>query len=343
MTDFSTFDLGDARGVAQKLGLYRNVNFSRSVLELLVTVLPFAALWVAMLEAMAISYWLTLLLAIPTAAFLARLFMIQHDCGHGALFRGRATNDWTGRLIGVATFTPYNCWSRTHAAHHATVGNLERRGLGDIITLTAAEFRALSPMRRLGYRAYRHPIVMFVLAPAYVFLIHNRLPVGLMHSGAQPWLSAMGTNAAIGAVILLMVWLVGIASFLLVEIPVVLIAASIAGWFFYMQHQFDETRWAHDGDWAFHDAVFHGSSYYRLPQPFAWLTGNIGVHHVHHLCSRIPFYRLSKVLVDHPKLATVGRVGFLQSLRFTSLALWDEDRRRLVSFRDQAPARLQTS
>jgi omega-6 fatty acid desaturase (delta-12 desaturase) len=324
----------DLRSWTQSLGRYREPDVSRSLFELLVTALPLIGLWALMWAALGVGYWLCLLLAFPTACFLMRLFMIQHDCGHGALFRRRATNDWVGRVIGVATLTPYGFWLRTHATHHANAGNLDHRGMGDIITLTTDEYFALTPAKRLAYRLYRNPFVMFGLIPTYLFVLHYRLPVGLMRAGRQPWLSTMGTNAAIAAVVALMIWLVGVRAFLLVHGPVVVMSASIAVWFFYVQHQFEDTLWEHDGDWSFHEAALHGSSHYELPPALAWFTGNIGVHHVHHLSSRIPFYRLPQVLRDYPRLASTGRLTFLQSLRCATLALWDEQQARLVSFRE---------
>ena len=220
-------------------------------------------------------------------------------------------------------------------SHHATLGNLEYRGGGDIITLTANEYLALSLGRRLGYRLYRNPLVMFGIMPAYLFLVHHCLPLGLMRAGWEPWLSAMGTNVAIAAVVMTMIWLVGIGQFLLAEGPVVLIAASLAVWFFYIQHQFEDTRWRREGDWNIHDAALHGSSHYELPPILAWFTGNIGVHRLHHLCSRIPFYRLGQILREHPEFADVGRrLTFVQSLRCATLALWDEEQARLISFQE---------
>jgi omega-6 fatty acid desaturase (delta-12 desaturase) len=287
-----------------------------------------------MWAALGIGYWLCLLLAVPASCFLMRLFMIQHDCGHGACFKRRATNDWVGRVIGVVTLTPYGFWLRAHALHHAHAGNLDHRGSGDIITLTAEEYWARSPASRLVYRLYRNPFVMFGLIPTYLFVLHYRLPIGRMRSGPREWLSTMGTNAAIAAVVALLVWLVGVGPFLLVQTPVVVLSASIAVWFFYVQHQFEDTLWARDGDWSFHEAALGGSSHYELPASLAWFTGNIGVHHVHHLSSRIPFYRLPEVLRDHPDLATLGRLNFLQSLRCARLAVWDEKRGRLLSFRE---------
>ena len=321
------------------LDRYRQPDISRSITELLFTAVPFGALWTLTWASLEVGYWLCLLLAVPTAGFLMRLFMIQHDCGHGAFFRWKAANDFLGRVIGVATLTPYAFWRRTHATHHAAVGNLEHRGVGDIDTLTVTEYLLLNSLGRLRYRIYRHPIVMFALIPAYLFLLHYRLPFGLMGAGMQPWFSTMGTNAAIATVVVFMAWLVGIGPFLLVEGPVVLIAASLAMWFFYVQHQFEHTHWAHDQDWNFHEAALYGSSYYELPPALAWFTGHIGVHHVHHLCSRIPFYRLAQVLDEHPELTNFGRLTLLQSLRCATLVLWDEKQERLISFRQLRTAR----
>jgi omega-6 fatty acid desaturase (delta-12 desaturase) len=323
----------------QMLGPYRTPRILRSIFELLVTALPFAVLWTLMWAALSVGYWLCLLLALPTACFLLRLFMIQHDCGHGACFAQRATNDWVGRIIGVFTLTPYSFWLRAHALHHAGVGNLDHRGSGDIITLTTDEYAALRPPQRLIYRLYRSPFVMFGLIPVYLFVLHQRLPVGQMRSGREPWVSTMGTNAAIAGVAAVMILLIGLGPFLLVQGPLVVVCSSLAVWFFYVQHQFEDTLWLHDGDWSFHEAALHGSSHYELPPAIAWFTGNIGVHHVHHLSSRIPFYRLPQVLRDHPQLASVGRLTFLQSLRCARLALWDERRKRLISFREQSRLR----
>jgi omega-6 fatty acid desaturase (delta-12 desaturase) len=329
-----TFAFGDARSWVQTLGPYRTPDVSRSISELLVTAVPFVLLWASMWAALGVGYWLCLLLALPTACFLMRLFMIQHDCGHGACFTRRVTNDWVGRVIGVVTLTPYSFWLRAHALHHANAGNLDHRGSGDIITLTTAEYLTQTTIQRVMYRGYRNPFVMFGLIPTYLFVLHYRLPIGMMSSGREPWVSTMGTNAAIAGVVSLLVWLMGLGPFLLVQAPVVVLSATIAVWFFYVQHQFEETVWAHDGDWNFHEAALNGSSHYELPPALAWFTGNIGVHHVHHLSSRIPFYRLAEVLRDHPQLASLGRMTFLQSLRCARLALWDEGQNRLISFRE---------
>jgi omega-6 fatty acid desaturase (delta-12 desaturase) len=324
----------DARGWTHILARYRAPSLARSVIELLITVGPLVLLWSLMWVTLDRGYWFCLLLAVPAAGFLVRLFMIQHDCGHGAFFHRRSTNDWVGRVIGVLTLTPYDFWRRTHAVHHSTSGNLDRRGIGDIDTLTVREYLARPRWGQLCYRVYRHPIVMFGLGPAYLFILQHRLPVGFMWSGWQPWVSTIATNAAIAALVATMIWLVGVGPFLLVHLPTMLIAASVGVWLFYVQHQFENTVWAHDGGWNLQEVALHGSSHYALPNLLRWFTANIGVHHIHHLCSRIPCYRLPLVLRDYPELDGIGRLTLCQSLRCVRLVLWDEDQQRLISFRE---------
>lgn len=322
-----------SRDWTKTLGQYREPHHGRSLFEIAVSAIPFVALWVLSWMALSVGYWLSLLIAIPAAGFLLRLFMIQHDCGHYAFFKTRGANDWTGRILGIVTLTPYDVWRRSHAAHHATSGNLDKRGMGDIDTLTIAEYRSRSWMGRLGYRLYRNPLVMFGLGPAYLFLLRHRLPIGLMGE-RQYWISAMGTNLGIALVAGAVIWLVGVGPFLMVQLPITLIAASLGVWLFYVQHQFEDTFWAEDAQWKLQDAALYGSSHYDLPHPLPWFTANIGIHHVHHLYSRIPYYRLPQVLRDHPELANIRRMTVGQSLSCLRLRLWDESRRHLVSFRE---------
>jgi len=316
------------------LAKYRGPNPLRSVLELMITVLPLGILWIAMWALYAKGYWLSLFLIVPAAGFLVRLFMIQHDCGHGAFFRRRLANDWTGRVIGVLTLTPYDLWRRSHATHHATSGNLDRRGVGDIHTLTLQEYQARSTFGRLRYRLYRHPVIMFAFGPAFLFLLWNRLPFGYMRDGWQPWLSTMATNAATLTAIFILIWFIGLKTFLLLYLPITLLAASIGVWLFFVQHQFKETSWDRDHHWRFQEAALQGSSHYDLPAILRWFTANIGVHHVHHLCSRIPYYRLPRTLHDHPELKNISRLTLIESFRCVKLTLWDEARRVLISFRE---------
>jgi omega-6 fatty acid desaturase (delta-12 desaturase) len=320
---------------AQILNRYREPNPGRSLFELAVTALPLLALWVAAWLASRFDlWWLSLLIAIPAGGFMVRLFIIQHDCGHGSFFAHKWANDWVGRVIGVVTMTPYDFWRRMHAMHHSTSGNLDKRGHGDIDTLTVREYLALPFLGRLKYRLYRNPLIMFGVGPAYMFLVRHRLPFGLMRAGWRPWMSTQATNACIALSIAALAWLVGVKALLLVHLPILIVAATAGVWLFYVQHQFEGTTWSTDEDWRFQDAAMLGSSYYDLPAVLRWLTGNIGIHHVHHANSRIPYYRLPGVLRDHPDLRAIGRVGLLQSMRCVRLKLWDEDQRRLVSFRE---------
>lgn len=324
----------DLREIARHLATFRRPSNLRGLYEIAVSVIPLALLWLLMWRSLHIHYAMTLLLALPAAGFLLRLFLIQHDCGHGAFFRGRRANDWVGRCIGVLTLSPYNLWRRGHATHHAGTGNLDRRGTGDVDTLTVCEFRKLGFWGQLRYRLYRNPAVMFGLGPAWLFFLRYRLPLGHMREGWRPWASAMGTNCAIALVSTGLILLVGLQAFLLIQLPITLIAASAGVWLFYVQHQFEQTHWSKGTDWAFHEAALLGSSHYALPGVLRWFTANIGMHHIHHLCSNIPFYRLSAALEARPELANINRLTVRQSLRSVRLVLWDEAAGRLISFRE---------
>ena len=234
----------DARSWTKILAQYRRPSTARSTIEIAITVLPFAVLWVVSALAVTYGYWWGLLLTIPAAGFLVRLFALQHDCGHGALFSRRGANDWTGRAIGVLTFTPYDYWRRTHAIHHASAGNLDQRGTGDIHTLTVREYRALPWLGRAQYWLYRHPVVMFGVGPAWVFLCQYRLPLGLMRAGAQPWVSTIATNLGIAVPTAVLIWLLGIWPFLMIQLPITLLAATTGVWLFFVQHQFEDTHWS---------------------------------------------------------------------------------------------------
>jgi omega-6 fatty acid desaturase (delta-12 desaturase) len=319
----------------QKLARFRKADWRRSVFELALTAGALGGLWGLGWMAWSAGLWyVALALTVPAAFFLVRMFMIQHDCGHGAFFEEKAANEWVGRAIGVLTLTPYDYWRRTHAIHHATSGNLDRRSLGVIEMLTVDEYLALTPVKRLGYRLYRNPLVMFGLGPAFMFFIQQRLPVGLMKEGWRPWVSTLGNAFGILAATVVLVWLVGVVPILVVNAVTLLIAATIGVWLFFVQHQFEGVAWARNKDWKREDAALHGSSHYDLPPVLRWLTANIGIHHVHHLSSRIPFYRLTDVLEAHPELKSVSRIGLMESFKCVRLALWDEAAERLVSFRE---------
>lgn len=327
-------DIAHLRALTRGLARFREPSQGRSVVEILITIVPFILLWMAMWFSLRLGYGLYLLLTLPAAGLLVRLFMIQHDCGHGSFFRHRAANDWIGRVVGVLTLTPYDFWRRAHSIHHATSGDLDRRGTGDIDTLTVQEYLGLSRWRRFGYRLYRHPIIMFGVGPIYLFLLRHRLPFGQMRHGWTPWVSTMATNGGIAILVIAMMWLVGVTPFLLVHLPITVVAGAIGVWLFYIQHQFERTEWSDKQNWRFANAALYGSSHYDLPAVLRWFTANIGVHHVHHLCSGIPFYRLRLVLRHHPDLANVGRLTLGRSLACARLALWDELTHRLITFRE---------
>ncbi|UOA30803.1 Fatty acid desaturase [Sulfitobacter sp. DSM 110093] len=324
-------DVSNARDWVRVLARYREPSTWRSSFELAITLGPFVLLWALAWWALSISGWLTLAISLVNAGFLLRLFAIQHDCGHAAFFSSRRTSDWVGRVLGVLTLTPYDVWRRTHSIHHSSAGNLGRRGIGDIHTLTVAEYRALGVFGRFHYRLYRNPVVLFGLGPSYLFFVQNRIPLGLM-AKARYWMSAMGTNLSILGALAVIFYFGGIMPILLIFVPSTLLAATAGMWLFYVQHQFETTHWEENETWDLHDAAFHGSSHYILPRPLQWLSANIGIHHVHHLYSRIPFYRLPEVLRDHAALAEGNRMTIRESLDNARLHLWDEKTKRLLSF-----------
>ena len=321
------------RDWVQILAKYREPSSIRSSFELGVSLIPFVVLWILATWVAQYSYFAAFLISAINGAFLLRLFIIQHDCGHASFVANRTLSDWIGRALGVLTLTPYDVWKRTHAIHHGHHGDLDHRGIGDVMTLTVDEFRARGLWGRVKYRAYRHPLTMFVLGPSYLFLLQNRLPFGLMKSGAKYWISAMGSNLATAVAVFTIYWFLGLGAVFLVFLPTTIVAASVGVWLFYVQHQFENTMWDQNLDWDLHEAALKGSSHYDLPVVLRWLTGNIGIHHVHHLYSRIPFYRLPEVLRDHNELVEQSRLTMWESFKCASLDLWDEKSRRLVSFR----------
>lgn len=324
----------DSSQIVRSLAAFRTPSWVRSWVELAITVLPFLVVLAVTLFAVSAGYYIALAFTPLAGLFLLRAFIIQHDCGHGSFMPGKRHNDWVGRAMGVLTLTPYDCWRQSHSMHHASTGNLDNRGWGDVDTLTVREFRELSPMGRFSYRLYRHPLVLLGVGPAYLFLIRHRLPIGLMKAGWSYWISAMATNAATAGLVVLVAWQFGIATTALVFLPTLLVAATIGVWLFYIQHQFEDTHWDPKSEWSFKDAALLGSSYLDLPHPLRWFTANIGIHHIHHLMSRIPYYRLKAALQAHPELENVNRITARQSIRPFALTLWDEEQRKMVRFRD---------
>jgi acyl-lipid omega-6 desaturase (Delta-12 desaturase) len=325
-----------------KLASYARPEAKKSLFQLFNTIVPFAAIWFILYKSLSFPYWVTLLLAIPAAGLEVRLFIMQHDAGHGSFFKSKKANDFLGFWIGVLTLTPYEYWQKTHAIHHATSGNLDERGFGDIDTMTVREYMALSPARKLQYRAYRHPLTMFFLGPFFQFVIRHRYPYNIPRAWKREWRSVYLTNLALAGVLFVAWKTVGIKTFLLIQAPVTLMCCAIGSWLFYIQHQYEDTYWERDENWDYFDASMKGSSMYVLPKVLQWFTGNIGIHHVHHYNSRIPNYKLQACFDENPELQNVTRLTLWSSLKCTRLALWDEDRKKLIGFRDlnQEPQRM---
>ena len=305
----------------------------RSLLQLATTAAAFLGLLVVMAAASHGRYWLTLLLAVPAAGLLVRLFIIQHDCGHGSFFKSRTANDFLGRALSVLTLTPYGSWSQGHAAHHASTGNLDRRGRGDVETWTVAEYETATRLKKLLYRLYRNPLVMVGFGAPINFMVLQRFPTGYESRDPSSRRSILSLDLALLVVFGLACATFGVLTVVKTYLPVMIIAAWVGNWLFYVQHQFEGTDWERDGDWNFHTAALSGSSYFKLPRLLQWFSGNIGLHHVHHLCSRVPNYRLQACLDAAPELDRVAKVVTLrESLGCWRLALWDERRRSLVGF-----------
>jgi omega-6 fatty acid desaturase (delta-12 desaturase) len=323
-----------ARQAAHHCARYREPRPARALMQLANTLVPFLAISCAMLLGCAHGFVAFMLpLAIPAGGLLVRLFIIQHDCGHGSFVRSRAANDAIGRFLSLLTLTPYDSWRQAHALHHASTGNLSRRGIGDIETLTVREYLALSRWGRLRYRVYRNPFVLIVLGSPFNFLILQRLPFGVGLSWRTAWRDVLALNIALGLLFGALAFACGALSpMVFTALPIICIASWIGGWLFYVQHQYEGTIWETGEHWDFHYAALGGSSYYVLPRVLQWFTGNVGLHHVHHLNSRIPNYRLQECLDGHELLGQVGRLTLFESLKCLHLALWDEQARKLVSF-----------
>ncbi|MEM7129221.1 MAG: fatty acid desaturase [Chloroflexota bacterium] len=283
---------------------------------------------------LSVGYWLTLLLSIPTAGFLMRIFIIQHDCGHGSFFKSRQANDIVGTICGTLTLIPYRFWRRSHAIHHSNHAELEERGTGDIWTLTIDEYIQSARWKRIAYRVFRNPFFLFIIAPTINFAILSRFTYGVDWAKRAERISVHGTNLAIAGWLAAAVALIGLSATVGIVLPVVFFASGFGTFLFYVQHQFEETYWEHTPDWDFTLAALEGSSYYELPLVLQWFTGNIGFHHIHHLSPRIPNYKLQRCHEENVLFQQAPKLTLWSSLKTTSLALWDENQERLVSFRE---------
>ncbi len=322
-----------AREAIEKLKRYCRPSHSRALLQLANTAIPFVLIWALMVKSLQWSYALTLLLAVVNAFLFIRLFIFQHDCGHGSFFSSQKANDILGSILGCLTLIPYHYWRKTHAIHHATHGDLSRRGVGDVDTLTVREFEAMSRLGRFGYRLQRHPLILLTVGPIYQFLLKHRLPLDAPFSWRREWRSVHLTNVVLVAVTIVMASTIGLGAFVAVHLPIALIAGAIGVYLFYVQHQFEETFWEDPEQWDFYRAAVEGSSFFDLPPALHWLTGNIGYHHIHHLASRIPNYHLPRCLRENPELREAARKLTLRSSwGCMKLKLWDEESRRLIEF-----------
>ncbi|MGO8931787.1 MAG: fatty acid desaturase [Limisphaerales bacterium] len=295
------------------------------------TLVPYAALWCLMYFSLRVSWWLAAPLAVLAGGFLVRVFIIFHDCGHGSFLASTKANDALGFITGVLTFTPYYHWRWEHAVHHASSGDLDQRGIGDVWTLTVQEYLEASRWKRFAYRLARNPVILFGLAPLYLFLIHMRFPSP--KSEGRERHSVWWTNLALVALAGGLSWLFGLKAYLLLQLIVLLVAGSAGVWLFYVQHQFEGVYWERNAGWDYDLAALKGSSFYKLPKVLQWFSGNIGFHHIHHLSPEIPNYNLEKCHRAEPLFQTVKPVTLFSSFKSFTFRLWDEQRRKLVGYR----------
>ena len=309
---------------------YQKSSTTRALWQIINTLVPYGFLWYLMYRSASISLWLTLPLAALAGAFLVRVFIIFHDCGHGSFFKSRAANDTVGFLAGILTFTPYYHWRWEHALHHASSGDLDRRGTGDVWTLTVQEYLESSRWRKFSYRLARNPIVLFVIAPTFLFLARQRF----VNPGAskRERHSVHAMNAAIFGMAAALSLVFGWKAYLLIQLVILMVAGGAGVWLFYVQHQFEGVYWERGGDWDYTAAALQGSSFYKLPKVLQWFSGNIGYHHIHHLSPKIPNYNLERCHKADPLFQEVKPITLFASFKSFTFRLWDEKRKELVGY-----------
>jgi omega-6 fatty acid desaturase (delta-12 desaturase) len=333
MTGLQTTPLAERRDEAPlraRLAPYARPRVRRSMLEIATSIVPYLALSALMYVLVDVSVPLTLVLAIPTAGFLLRTYMVFHDCAHGSFLPSKRANHLLGGLCGLLLFESFDRWRHSHAVHHASAGDLDRRGVGDVPTMTVSEYSRSSRRRRLGYRLFRNPLIMFGLGPIFGLMLQPRLAPRTMRPRIRR--SVIRTNVAIAAIVAGMCWLVGWRDYLIVQMSVAMLAGSVGVWLFYVQHQFEDTYWEHGADWSYTDAALRGSSHLALPGVLRFFTSNIGLHHVHHLNARIPSYNLQRAHDENPVFHAVPTLSLRDGLRAVRLKLWDEERGQLVTW-----------
>jgi len=310
---------------------YQTPEVRRSLWQLATSVIPYLLMWYAMVRSLQVGYWLTLLLAIPTAGFMVRTFIIFHDCGHGSFFKSNKANEIAGYITGILAWTPYYYWRHEHAIHHATAGDLDRRGTGDVFTMTVAEYLAAPWWKKASYRIMRNPLILFTIGSFIVFAVTHRF--WIPGTGKRERNSVIITDLALAVIIAALVWLIGWQAFLMIQLPVMFIASSAGVWLFYVQHNFDGTYWERHDKWEFVKAGIDGSSFYKLPGILQWFTGNIGFHHIHHISPKIPNYKLPVCYKENPTFQ-IKPLTIPLSLKSLGYRLWDEEQKMLVGFRE---------
>lgn len=317
---------------SKNIAAYQTPDVWKSIWQIANTFIPYVGLWILIVFSLSVSYWLTALLAVVAAGFLVRLFIIFHDCGHGSFFKSQNANTFVGVTLGVLTFTPYFNWHKKHMKHHATVGNLDKRGDGDVWTMTAEEYLNSSKWKRFQYRVYRHPITMFGVGSLYVFLGENRLTNKEMSRKEK--INVHVTNLGLLILFAGMSWIMGFFAFLIIQVAILYMASMAGFWLFYLQHQYEDVTWVRTEDWNYRKIAIEGSSFVKFPKLLQWFSGNIGFHHIHHVNSRIPNYKLEKCHNENPIFKEVEPITFMKSLKTLKLRLWDEKNQRLIGFKE---------
>ena len=311
---------------------YTQPDLRASIWQIVNTLIPYLGLLFLMYLSLRVSYFLTLFLSLFAAAFMVRLFIIFHDCGHGSFFKSSKLNSTVGIILGILTFTPYHKWHRAHKIHHSTVGNLDKRGTGDVWVLTVDEFKTVNKWKRRFYRVYRHPLIMFIIGSPLIFLGVNRFTHRELNKSER--INVYLTNFALLSILVAAYFTIGIKAYLMIQLPIIFFGSVAGVWLFYVQHQFEGVHWYRQGEWDYKTVALQGSSFYKLPKILQWFSGNIGFHHIHHLSPKIPNYNLESCHQENPEFSDVKPLTIRESLKTMKLRLWDEQSSRLISFRE---------
>lgn len=321
-----------APGRSQIKPEFTRPSVAYSIWQIVNSVVPYLALNYLMYLSLDVSYWLTLALSLPAAGFMSRIFILFHDCGHGSFFSSMKMNKWVGIVLGLFSYTSFHKWKRNHSIHHGTMGNLDKRGVGDVVTLTVEEYLALKPLQRLRYRIYRNPFFLLGIGGVFLFVVMNRFPSKALDRNEKIWVQI--TNLILAGIFTGLGFAIGFRELILIQLPIIYFASMAGVWLFYVQHQYEDVEWRRNEKWDYRELALSGSSFLKLPRVFQWLSGNIGFHHVHHLSPRIPNYYLEECNAATPMLAAVKPLSFRDSIRAGSLSLWDEEAGRLIGFRE---------